>query len=94
MKKFVKEVLTDTLHDVREHVRESENTRMAKAFYDGYDKATDICVGIITKKIEELFSKINSDSSLSKQEQFMLLKLNELKSETEKELRDFWSGNE
>ncbi|MFQ3544224.1 hypothetical protein Q7A53_09055 [Halobacillus rhizosphaerae] len=83
MKKFIKDTVGDAL-----------NSQLNEAFNDGYNEAANICVGVITKKIDELFSKINSNSSLSNQEQFMLLKLKELKSETEEELRGFSSGNE
>ncbi len=86
MKEFMREIKDITLNAVRE----SENKRMNEEFNDGYNEAANICVGIITKKIDELFSKINSDSSLSKQEQYMLSKLNELKSETEEELSSFF----
>jgi hypothetical protein len=62
---------------------------MKEAFNDGYNEDANICVGTITKKVDELFSQINSNSFLSEREQFMLLKLKELKSETEEKLRDF-----
>jgi hypothetical protein len=90
MKRFIRDTIGEALNDVRE----SENNRMNEEFNVGYSEAANICVGVITKKIDELFSKINSDSSLTKQEQLMLLKLKELKSETEEELRNFFKGNE
>ena len=59
---------------------------MNDAFFDGYNTAANICVDVITKNIDELFSQINSGSFLSDQEQFLLSKLNDLKSETEEKL--------
>ena len=56
MKEFMRDIMDDTLN----RVRESENKRMNEAFNDGYNEAADICVGIITKKIDELFSQIDS----------------------------------
>jgi hypothetical protein len=90
----MKKLLRDAFDDAMNDVRESDRKRMNEFFIDGYNEAANICVGILTKKIDDLFSKIDSDSYLSKQEQFMLSKLKELKSETEDELRDFWSNNE
>lgn len=90
MKEFLRDIVDDALIDVRE----KGNRRLNDAFNDGYNVAADICVGIITKKIDELFSQINSGSFLSEREQFLLSKLKEIKSETEEELRDFWSDNE
>ena len=51
---------------------------MNDAFFDGYNTAANICVDVITKNIDELFSQINSGSFLSDQEQFLLSKLNDL----------------
>jgi len=90
MKDFLKDIMDDT----KNGVRESGDKWMNEAFIDGYNEAADICVSIITKKIDELFSQINSGSFLSEQEQFMLSKLKELKSETEEELQVFWSSKE
>lgn len=90
MKDFIREILDDSIDGVRDSVRKTES----EEFLVGYDQAANICVEIITKKIDELFSQISSNSFLSEREQFLLLKLKEMKSETEEELRDFWSGNE
>lgn len=89
MKEFFKEIGNDTL----KKVRESADSHMNDAFFDGYNTAANICVDVITKNIDELFSQINSGSFLSDQEQFLLLKLNDLKSETEEKLVDFCKGN-
>ena len=88
MSDFWNSVINDSITKVRGSVNEREN----EIFIDGYNQAANICVDIITKNIDELFNQINSNSFLSKQEQFTLLKLKELKSETEKELQDFWDG--
>ena len=89
MKEFFKEIGNDTL----KKVRESADSHMNDAFFDGYNTAANICVDVITKNIHELFSQINSGSFLSDQEQFLLSKLNDLKSETEEKLVDFCKGN-
>jgi hypothetical protein len=86
MKKFIRDTFGEALNDVGTKLMNDE-------FDNGYNAAANICVGTITKKIDELYSKINSGSFLSEQEQFLLSKLNELKSETEEELRNFCSGN-
>lgn len=86
----MREIKDDTLN----RLREADNKRIYEAFNDGYHEAANICVGILEKKIDELLSQIKSGSYLSEQEQFMLSKLNELKSETEEELRNFWNRNE
>ena len=72
MKEFFKEIGNDTL----KKVRESADSHMNDAFFDGYNTAANICVDVITKNIHELFSQINSGSFLSDQEQFLLSKLN------------------
>ena len=90
MKDFIKKIIDDSIDGVRDSVRKSES----EEFIVGYNQAANICVEIITKKIDELFSQISSDSFLSEREQFLLSKLKEMKSETEEELQDFWSGNE
>ncbi|MBO1914504.1 hypothetical protein J4G37_58000, partial [Microvirga sp. 3-52] len=77
MGKFLKSVFNDSVTNVKNEI-----------FMDGYNQAATICVDLLTKNIDELFNQINSNSFLSKQEQFTLLKLKELKSETEKELQD------
>lgn len=87
MKNFLKDTFNDAL-------MEAGNKQLNDAFINGYNEAANICVGIITNKIDELFNKINSDSFLSEQEQFVLLKLKEIKTETEEELRNFWSSKE
>jgi hypothetical protein len=77
-------------------LRESANGVIDGAFVDGYDEAANICVGVLSKNIDDLLNRIKSGSYLSDQEQFLLSKLNELKSETQSELRDFFAntGNE
>ena len=79
--------------DTLKKVSESADSHMNDAFFDGYNTAANICVDVITKNIDELFSQINSGSFLSDQEQFLLSKLNDLKSETEEKLVDFCKGN-
>ena len=79
--------------DTLKKVRESADSHMNDAFFYFFNTAANICVDVITKNIDELFSQINSGSFLSDQEQFLLSKLNDLKSETEEKLVDFCKGN-
>ena len=72
---------------------ESKDKAVKEIFVDGYNEAAGICVGTITKKMDELYSQISSGSFLSEQEQFLLSNLKELKSETEEKLYDFWRNN-
>ena len=72
---------------------ESKDKAVKEIFVDGYNEAAGICVGMITKKMDELYSQISSGSFLSEQEQFLLSNLKELKSETEEKLYDFWRNN-
>ncbi len=74
-------------------VNESKDKAVKEIFGDGYNEAAGICVGMITKKMDELYSQISSGSFLSEQEQFLLSNLKELKSETEEKLYDFWRDN-
>ncbi|WP_405088323.1 hypothetical protein [Microbispora sp. NBC_01389] len=56
-------------------------------FDKGFDEATDICMSTLQKNIDDLMSKMKSGNLLSDQEQFLLSRLDELKSETEDRLR-------
>lgn len=78
------------MHYVSNIVTESKNKVVEEIYADGYDMAAHICLGIITKKMDELYGQISSGSFLSEQEQYMLSKLKELKSETEEKLNYFW----
>lgn len=72
-------------------VRESAKRRTDDAFAEGYSEAANVCVGVLSEAIDGLLEQIKSGNFLSDQEQFLLSKLNELKSETENALRDAWS---
>ena len=55
----------------------------------GYNEAGDRCLGVLSRNIDDLQTQVKSGSSLSKQDQFLLTKLHELKAEIESELRNF-----
>ncbi len=55
-------------------------------FNDGYNTAAEVCIFPITQRIEKLHNKINNDEFLSNQEQFLLVKMIELKKEIEDNL--------
>ncbi|MBB5871895.1 hypothetical protein F4553_005274 [Allocatelliglobosispora scoriae] len=77
------------MRDVLDGVRKRVNDRDDDVFADGFNEATSICVGILSKNIDDLLNQIKSGSYLSDQEQFLLSRLTEMKSETEKCLRDY-----
>lgn len=54
----------------------------------GFDEAADICIGVLSKNIDELHNKSKSSSGLTKQEGFLLANLRDIKSEMEKSLCD------
>ena len=80
MKEFANELLTSVRKSVKEHNDD--------AFEDGYNEAANICVGVLSEVIDGLLKKINLDSRLSDQEQFLLSKLHEIRSEMETMLHD------
>ena len=61
-----------------------------RVFADGYNDAANICVDVLSKKIDGLMSQIKAGRDLSSKEQFLLSALTELKSETQAELHRFW----
>ncbi len=71
----------------------AENDRLIDAFADGYEEAADICVSVLTKNIDGLLNQIKSGNYLSDQEQFLLSKLTQVKTETERALRDYWDNS-
>ena len=69
-------------------LRENVNSHLDEKFYNGYDTAAGICLEVITKRIDELYKKINEGKLLSDQEQFLMAQLNGLKREIEDRLRN------
>ena len=84
MKEFVDDLLRGVRNSAHEHIDD--------AFADGYSEAANVCVGVLSKTIDALLKQIKPGSYLSDQEQFLLSKLNELKSQTENALSDFWAN--
>jgi hypothetical protein len=80
--------------DLVDSVRKSASEHSDDAFADGYNDAANICVGVLSETIDGLLKQIKLGSYLSDQEQFLLSKLNELKSQTENALSDFWANTD
>lgn len=61
-----------------------------KVFADGYNEAANICVDVLSRRIDGLMGQIKAGRDLSSKEQLLLSALTELKSETQAELYRFW----
>ncbi|MGV9216120.1 hypothetical protein ACTFTM_30070 [Micromonospora sp. RB23] len=73
-------------------IRDSAAARADGAFADGYNEAANICVAALEGKIDGLMGQISANRYLSDQEQYLVASLRELKSNTERALRDFWNS--
>ncbi|GAB2813850.1 hypothetical protein GCM10027073_52690 [Streptomyces chlorus] len=62
------------------------------AYADGFNEAAHICVSALSESINELLAQIKSGSYLSNEEQFLLSRLSQLKTEMEFGLRNFWAS--
>ena len=74
--------------EIAEGLRERVRNREEDTFFDGYDKAADICLTVIDEKISELYEKIDNGELLSNQEQYFMSQLNKLKKKIEDRLRN------
>lgn len=72
------------------HVRRSATERLDEEFIVGFNEAANISVGLLTAKIDELMSRMQSGSYLSEPDQQLLAQLAALKTETEESLRKYW----
>ena len=72
----------DGVHDGLKHY-------LDEAFYKGYDRATDFCIGYISQRIDTLRGRIKDGKFLSKEEQYLMVYLEELQNEIENELPQF-----
>jgi hypothetical protein len=88
----------DFLRYVGGTVRKVALDRVDDAFAEGFKEAANISVEVLSKKMDDLLSRIKAGNPLSDQEQYLLVGLHELKSETEQSLRAYWidgaSGNQ
>jgi hypothetical protein len=84
--------VNDFLRDALDGARKAANNRVDDSFADGFDKAANICTGVLSKNIDGLKKKMEAGDYLSSQEQFLLSRLFEIESETEKDLRDNWGS--
>ena len=75
----IKDIGKDIIGDVGKRFLDDE-------FYRGYDKATNICISRISFKVEDLREKIKGGKSLSKEEQFLMIQLEDLQRELEDSL--------
>lgn len=81
--------MTSFSDELKSRARAIGNQRLDEEFAAGYDEAANICMGIVTNKINDLIATINSGQLLLEKEQLLLVSLNQLKSETEEALRAF-----
>lgn len=60
--------------------------RLQEEFSKGYDKAATLCLGILSRRMDDLSRRVSAGTFLTEPEQFLWASLNELKSETERAL--------
>jgi hypothetical protein len=72
--------MSDFMGDV---AREAVTPLLSKEFAKGYDEAANICMRILSKKIEDLLNQVTTGRYMSEQEQFLLSSLYEIRAETE-----------
>lgn len=82
----------DLAGEVTDRIREDATDRLDARFEEGFNEAANICVNLLSKKIDGLLSQVKQGSYLSENEQFLLAQLNNLRSEAEAGLRGFWSN--
>ena len=73
----------DLVDWLRDTVRDALHRR-------GYEEAADVCVGVVTARIEDLTNRLGS---LSKEDQSLLRTLDELRSEMETKLVESWDAD-
>lgn len=78
------------LKEVRDNVVSNHDDQV---FSEGYNEAANLCVGLLSEKINGLLAKMPS-GGLSTDEQKVFAELTKLKTETERRLYDFWSNQE
>lgn len=64
-----------------------------EVFSDGFNEAANLCVGLVTGKIESLLAQMKS-GGLSDMEQRLFAELTDLKAEIEKQLYHYGSNSE
>lgn len=69
--------------------RQGASEQVARAFAEGFDAAANTSLNVLTGRIDALLGEIHSGRSLSEKEQLLLSTLIEVRSETEKDLRDW-----
>ena len=87
---FKREYFADMGREILGRARSDVNNRFDVARAEGFEAAADICLNVLSRSIDGLLSRIKSGTYLTDQEQFLLSTLNDLKSETENELRIHW----
>nr|BEK63383.1 hypothetical protein KPHV_06100 [Kitasatospora purpeofusca] len=61
-----------------------------RVYADGYDRAVEISLGVLGRKIDALMKRTMSGDRLSDQELFLLGSLTEFREELTQALNDFW----
>lgn len=75
-------VLVDNAKDIGRRVFDAQRA-------EGFENATTICIGVLSKNIDDLMNKPKSGSYLNDEEQFLLSRLTEIKSAIEQDLLDY-----
>jgi hypothetical protein len=78
---------------VRGVLRDSANGVVNDVFAQGYDAAAGVCLKLLSEKIDGLLGQIKAGRSLSEKDQFLLASLDDLRSEVDGALRDFWNAD-
>lgn len=79
----------DFLRYVGGAVRKAANDHVSERFTDGFNEAANICVTMLSEKIDELMDRMKT-GELSRPDQVLLSSLTVLKSETEQKLFRYW----
>ena len=77
------------LDEGKEILREVENNHFDDAFYRGYDRASRVCIKHISHKVGTLRKQIKEGKYLSKEDQFLMVQLEDLQREIEEQLSKF-----
>ncbi|MCC9157083.1 hypothetical protein LZP81_17560 [Streptomyces parvulus] len=75
----------------RDAVKESVRAAHRQDYEIGFDDAAQTCLGVLSEAADELRAKMKS-GNLSKQEQPLLARLEELKEEMGERLQSAWEG--
>ena len=80
---LLKSAALDVYRDVQSAGRRAVNDHVDDAYAAGFQEAVNICLSVLSESNASLLEKIEPGKGLSKEEQFLLRRLNELKTEME-----------